>query len=193
MLHKFERKYLLVLISITGLAGCLNPDQKRALYNAQLDVFKKTDVYHQVQLSTQHSLRTWISSDLQGVQKLRKSNWKVDDAVFFNQKRDKCYLLLLIQHKDLKASQDEVDILYGTLENEQWTIYFSALPPYLFSRKSADGDNYEPVSLQTLSLLARDKILKNYYKRHRRINDAYVNSAYNDRLKKEQENFLHKK
>ncbi|KIO77108.1 hypothetical protein TH53_11290 [Pedobacter lusitanus] len=185
-------KYLLIFISITGLFACVNIDRMRALYDAQLDVFKKNDTYHEVQSVTHKTLKKWIAEDLQGVRILKKSDWKLDDAVFFNSKKDRCYLLLLIQDKDPKAELDYVYILYGAKENEQWTLYFSGLPTLVFPRKEGDDGKYQPVAMTTLSLLSKDEILKSYYKANRRINDEYVNKAYTAELKKKQQLFLQK-
>ena len=186
-------KYLLIFISITGFAACMNADHTRALFDAQLDVFKKNEIYKEVQSTTHKTLKKWIAEDLEGIRVLKKCNWKVDDAVFFNSKKDKCYLLLLIQDKSTKAELDYVYVMYGALEHAQWVIYFTGLSTMVFPRKEADDDQYTPVSLVTLSMLSRDEVLKHYYKANRHINDEYVNKVYTAELKKKQELFLQKK
>lgn len=186
-------KYLLIFISLTGFAACVNADRTRALFDAQLDVFKKNEIYKEVQSTTQKTLKKWIAEDLEGIHVLKSCNWKLDDAVFFNSKKDKCYLLLLIQDKNTKAELDYVYVMYGALEQDHWVIYFTGLSTMLFPRKEASDDRYEPVSLATLSLLSRDEILKNYYKANRHINDEYVNKVYTAELKKKQKLFLQKK
>ncbi|MBB5638783.1 hypothetical protein HDF26_000635 [Pedobacter cryoconitis] len=186
-------KYTLIFISITGFAACINADRIRALFNAQLDVFKKNETYNVVQSDTHKALKKWINEDLEGVHILKKCNWKLDDAVFFNSKKDRCYLLLLIQDKNKKAELDYAYLMYGALEHDQWVIYFTGLPTMVFHREKADNDQYKPISMANLSLLSRDKILKHYYKANRHINDEYVNKAYNTELKKKQELFLQKK
>lgn len=187
------KKYLLIFISITGLFACVNIDHRRALFDAQLDVFKKNDSYHDVQTSTNKSLKKWVAEDLRDIQVLKKCNWKLDDAVFFNSKKDRCYLLLLIQDKDTLARQDYVYVMYGALENEKWNIYFTGLSTMVFPRDKYSKDDHEPVSMAALSLLSREEILHDYYKANRHINDAYVNKAYTQELKKKQETFLKKK
>lgn len=187
------KKYLLIFISITGLFACVNIDHRRALFDAQLDVFKKNDSYHEVQTSANKSLKKWIAEDLRGIQVLKKCNWKLDDAVFFNSKKDRCYLLLLIQDKDTLAKQDYVYVMYGALENEKWNIYFTGLSTMIFSRDKYSKDEHEPVAMATLSLLSKEEVLHDYYKANRHINDEYVNKAYTQELKKKQETFLKKK
>ncbi|QNK63608.1 hypothetical protein H7F33_03635 [Pedobacter sp. PAMC26386] len=186
-------KYLLVFISITGLAACVNMDHRRALFDAQLDVYKKNTIYNDVLLSTNKTLKNWISEDLEGIHILKDCKWKVDDAVFFNKKKDKCYLLLLIQDKSPKAELDYVYVLYGALEDQQWTIYFTGLSTMVFPRNKYSKEEKEPVSMATLSLLSREEILKKYYKANRHINDEYVNKAYTGDLKQKQALFLKKK
>lgn len=187
------KKYLLIFISITGLFACVNIDHRRALFDAQLDVFKKNDSYHEVQTSANKSLKKWVAEDLRDIQVLKKCNWKLDDAVFFNSKKDRCYLLLLIQDKDTLAKQDYVYVMYGALENEKWNIYFTGLSTMVFSRDKYSKDEHEPISMAALSLLSREEVLHDYYKANRRINDEYVNKAYTQELKKKQETFLKKK
>ncbi|MBB5620428.1 hypothetical protein HDE69_001477 [Pedobacter cryoconitis] len=187
------KKYLLIFISITGLFACVNIDHRRALFDAQLDVFKKNDSYHEVQTSANKSLKKWVAEDLRDIQVLKKCNWKLDDAVFFNSKKDRCYLLLLIQDKDTLAKQDYVYVMYGALENEKWNIYFTGLSTMVFSRDKYSKDEHEPISMAALSLLSREEVLHDYYKANRHINDEYVNKAYTQELKKKQETFLKKK
>lgn len=187
------KKYLLIVISITGLFACVNIDHRRALFDAQLDIFKKNDSYHEVQTSANKSLKKWVAEDLRDIQVLKKCNWKLDDAVFFNSKKDRCYLLLLIQDKDTLAKQDYVYVMYGALENEKWNIYFTGLSTMIFSRDKYSKDDHEPVSMAALSLLSREEVLHGYYKANRHINDEYVNKAYTQELKKKQESFLKKK
>lgn len=186
------KKYLLIFISVTGLFACVNIDHRRALFDAQLDVFKQNDSYHEVQTATNKSLKKWVAEDLRDIQVLKKCNWKLDDAVFFNSKKDRCYLLLLLQDKDPLAKQDYVDVMYGALAKEKWNICFTGLSTMVFSRDKYSKDDHEPVSMATLSLLSREKILQDYYKGNRHINDEYVNKAYPE-LKKKLETFLKKK
>lgn len=186
-------KYLLIFISITGFAACANADHIRALYDAQLDVFRKNEIYTEVRSAANKTLKKWITQDLEDIHVLKSCNWKVDDAVFFNTKKDKCYLLLLIQDKNTKAELDYVYVMYGALEHNQWVIYFTGLSTMVFPRKEAGNDHYIPVPLTTLSMLSRDDILKHYYKANRHINDEYVNKAYTPELKKKRELFLQKK
>lgn len=193
MMNKHRKKYLLIFLSITGLFACVNIDHRRALFDAQLDVFKKNDIYHEVQIAANKSLKKWLAEDLRDVQVLKKSNWHLDDAVFFNSRKDKCYLLLLIQDKDTLAKLDYVYLMYGALEHEKWNIYFTGLSTMAFPRDKYSKDEHEPVPMATLSLLSREEVLQNYYKANRRINDEYVNKAYTQELKKKQETFLKKK
>ncbi|AMP97633.1 hypothetical protein AY601_0686 [Pedobacter cryoconitis] len=192
MLNKHRERYLLIIISIIGLFACVNTDRRRALFDAQLDVFKENDIYHDVQTTTNKNLKKWLSEDLKDIQVLKKSNWKLDEAVFFNSRKDKCYLLLLVQDKDTLAKLDYVYLMYGALEQEKWNIYFTGLPTLAFPRDKYSKNEHEPIAMPTLSLLSREEILQDYYKANRRINDEYVNKAYTLDLKKKQATFLKK-
>jgi hypothetical protein len=184
--------YLLIPFFVS-LAGCLNGQSKtKKMFEEQLNEVKGTKAYQDVQKSASDSLNQWLAAGLEEVQVLNDCNWKVDDAVFFNTKKDRAYLLLLLQDKDKEAELDYVYVMYGALENEKWNIYFLSLPNLVFPRERLSDDKHKPVPLEELSRLARQEILKGYYKGGV-INDEYVEKAYTEELRRRHTKFLNQK
>jgi hypothetical protein len=184
--------YLLVTILITT-TSCLNGQSKAAMFEDQLQEYKVTQAYNEVQEAAAKDLQQWISDNLEEVELLKECTWKVDDAVFFNTKKDRCYLLLLIQDNAKEAEIDYVYQMYAALEDGKWKTYFSALPNYVYLRERLNLPKYTSVPMETLSRLARQEMLKGYYGSNRTIDDNFVDKTYTPFLKKRHVKFLNKK
>lgn len=52
---------------------------------------------------------------------------KLDSVVFFNEKKDKC-LLLLLQKSISGLENDQIRIIQGTLEQNRWTFSYDRMP-----------------------------------------------------------------
>lgn len=178
-----------VFISTT----CCSSGQNRTeMFEDQLKEYKLTRPYKEVISSADHYLQQWIDEGVEDVKILKECKWKVDDAVFFNTKKDKCYLLLLMQDNALEAEVDYVYLMYGALEDHHWKIYFSSLPNYVYLRERLNLPKSTPVSMDVLSNLSREEFLKGYYKSGH-IDDSFVNNAYTNALKEKHLKFLNKK
>lgn len=184
--------YLLVIVFIS-ITGCLNGQNKINMFEDQLKEYKETEPYKQVQSAANSDLNHWIADGLEEVEILKECTWKLDDAVFFNTKKDKCYLLLLIQDKAKDAEIDYVYLMYGALENHKWKIYFSSLPNYVYLRERLKLPKNTPVPMEILSKLSRQEMLKGYYKSNGNIDDNFVEKAYTPLLKERHIKFLNKK
>lgn len=180
---------LLVLLLIC-LGSCRKAKDNLNVYNEQLPFLKETKVYKDVQERAHEELKKWLSIGLKEVRVLDDCNWKVDDAVFFNNLKNKCYLLLLLQDKAADAELDYVYVMYGALEHNKWTIYFVSLPSMVFPRNRFSKDKYKPIPLPILSQYAREEVLRDYYKAGGTINDAFIESNYTSDLKKRHQEFL---
>lgn len=190
------RKFIITCLFITGfvfLTACEHKKKENTMFEEQLKELKGTKTYQDVQVSAHSSLNEWLADGLEDVQVLNDCNWKLDDAVFFNSKKDRCYLLLLIQDKDPGAELDYVYVMYGALEHDQWKIYFDALPGLVFPRDRYSKDKNAPISLDTLSKAGREEALRGYYKADGSINDEYVEKVYTEDFRKRHEAFLKKK
>jgi len=163
------------------------------MFEDQLQEYKITQPYKEVQDAAAKDLKQWITDDLEEVELLKECTWKVDDAVFFNTKKDKCYLLLLIQDNAKEAEIDYVYQMYAALEEGKWKIYFSSLPNYVYLRERLNLPKNTPVPMETLSRLSRQEMLKGYYQGSGTINDNFVDKTYTPLLKERHIKFLNKK
>ena len=124
------------------------------------------------------------------VEVLVECPWKLDEAVFFNSRKDRAYLLLLIQDNLQKAELDYVYVIYAALEENKWQIYFAGLPNLVFPRASPA---MKPIEMDRLSVLAKAELAKNYLSGDGAIKDQFVDRAYTADLKKKHDKFLRKK
>lgn len=190
------RKFIITCLFITSfvfLTGCEHKKNENIMFEEQLKGLKSTKTYQDVQASAISSLNKWLADSLEDVQVLNDCNWKLDDAVLFNSKKDRCFLLLLIQDKDPKAELDYVYVMYGALENGKWTIYYDALPGLVFPRDRYSKNKNAPIPLDTLSKAGREEALRGYYMNNGSINDEYVEKVYTADFRKRHEEFLNKK
>ena len=183
---------ILLTIVLAVTTGCSTEQDKAKMFNDQLKKSKLTQSYKEVLSSARHNLQQWIADGVEEVQILKECKWKVDDAIFFNSKQDRCYLLLLMQDNAPDAEVDYVYLIYGAVENHEWKIYFSSLPNYVYMRERLKLSKNSPVPMDILSKLSREELLKGYYK-NGKIDDSFVNKAYTDDIKKRHLKFLNEK
>ena len=160
------------------------------MFEEKLTEYQKDPAYAAVQAEASKKLNEWIAAGLEDVQILKECIWKLDDAVFFNSRKDRAYLLLPIQDNLEDAELDYAYVMYAALEDGKWNIYFAGLPNFVFPRERFDN---KPISLDKLSELSRAELQKGYMDKNGKVNDAFVDKPYNDDLKAKQAKFLKKK
>ncbi|WP_158799334.1 hypothetical protein [Pedobacter sp. L105] len=181
--------FIIVYIFSTG---CEHKKNKEVMFEEQLKQLRGNKTYQDVLVTANKSLNKWLADGLEDVLVLNDYNWKVDDAVFFNSKKNRCYLLLIIQDKDLNATLDYIYVMYGALEHGKWTIYFEGLPGLVFPRDRYSKNKNAPIPLDTLSKAGREEALRGYYNNNGSINDEYIEKAYTEELRRRHEKFLNK-
>lgn len=149
-------------------------------------------VEQEVLKSANEKISSWLAEGVAGVQFLKNSNWKIDNEVFLNSKRDKGYLLLLNQDKDAEAELDYVQTLYAAKENGQWNIYLASLPNLVVPRQKENG-RFKANSLTVLSEVGKKEINSRYKNGGGTINDDFIDQEYTPDLKKNHDLFLAKK
>jgi hypothetical protein len=181
---------VLLALLLICFGSCRKAKSNLTAYNEQLTGLKGTKVYKDVQERANKDLKKWLSAGLEEAKVLNDCNWKVDDAVFFNSRKNKCYLLLALQDKAADAELDYVYVMYGALEHNKWTAYFVSLPSMVFPRDRFSKDKYKPIPFPVLSQYGRDEVLKDYYKADGSVNDSFIESNYTSDLKKRHREFL---
>lgn len=138
--------------------------------------------------SARNAVDLWLNNDVEGIQFLKNSNWKIDDKVFLNSRKDRGYVLLLNQDKDVNAELDYVQTLYAAKDSGQWVIYLASLPNIIVPRKKENGI-FKTNSLTELAELG-EKEIKNSTEG---INDDFIDQEYSADLKMNHHLFLAKK
>lgn len=179
--------YLLLLLMTMTTIGCARGADKERAFEKMLKAYKQDPAYNAVQAEAKSKLTEWIAAGIRDVQILKECAWKLDDAVFFNSRKDRACLLLPIQDNLKDAELDYVYVMHAAREDGKWHIYFAGLPNLVFQRK--DFGN-EPITLNKLSQLARAELLKSYLDSDGKVNDAFVDAAYTDDLRAKHEKFL---
>lgn len=139
--------YLIYLSFLLSIFAC-QQSSKLSCFKSSLESIKRQEIYSEV-----HTAAFKIIPSLKNVNHhsviadtsfIKK--WKIDDAIFFNSKRDKCLLLLLEQtSSDMKL--DQIEIVQGTLVNKVWRFSFSRLPEIpeitcTVNKEFMDGKNH---------------------------------------------------
>ncbi len=184
--------YLLIIV-FTSMTCCSSKQDKTKMFEDQLKDYIVTKPYREVVAAAGKCLEKWINEGVEEVQMLKECTWKIDDATFFNTKKNRCYLLLLIQDKAPDAEVDYVYLMYGALEGSKWKIYFSSLPNYVYLRERLKLPKSTPVPMKLLSKLSRAEMLKGYYHSNGDINNSFVNKAYTTALKERHLKFLNER
>lgn len=151
---------------------------------------KRTDslVNTEVLKSAKSAVNLWLTNDVEGIQFLKNSKWKIDDKVFLNSRKDRGYVLLLNQDKDVNAELDYVQTLYAAKDSGQWVIYLASLPNIIVPRKKENG-RFRTNSLTELAELG-EKEIKNSTAG---INDDFIDQEYTADLKMNHYLFLARK
>lgn len=126
---RISRYLLISAIYICTLSCIDNSSNKLSCYNDYLTSLKKEEVYSTILASVHKSIPTLKTPQNRVILQDTSFiiNWKLDDAIFFNSKKDKCLLLILEQtNKDLRL--DQIEIVQGTLVDKSWRFSLDRLP-----------------------------------------------------------------
>ena len=182
---------LLILLATTLLAGCSNHKQEVPVSVEPINKRSADKRYAELQKIAQEHIEGWIKLDIEDVRFLKACSWKIDDEVFFNTKKDRAYLLLLIQDNDVAAELDYVYVLYAAQEQQVWTIYFAGLPSFVIPRERLEKG--VKVSMDKLAEYGRQELRKGYFTPAGKINDTFVNETFSEELRRRHQEFLRKK
>jgi hypothetical protein len=94
----------------------------------------------------------------------QKVNWKVDDAVFFDKKKEKALLLLIVQPKDSLYPADYVKTIGAEKINGEWVFYYISYADIEYFRIK---NGNLPYSFVHLSKSGREEL----------INDGFISCS----------------
>jgi hypothetical protein len=119
---------IIIIGCIVMLNGCKNID-KIACNDILQQNIRKEKIYNEVMKSALIVLPNLKNKDgrIPYANSAFIVSSKIDSAIFFNEKKDKC-LLLLLQKTDSEQRVDQVRIVQGTLKNSIWEFSYDRLP-----------------------------------------------------------------
>lgn len=173
-------------------ASC-SAQHKKDCYNTQLDSLKATAIYGEVKNKALDSLQSWVNSGIMasGIPRLRnRLKWRIDDAIFFNQKKDRVIFMILESDTVLGSKADYIHFYLGIKKKQDWQFYFKSLPLMYIARKT---ENENAHNFEELSAIGVEQVLKEYYKSGTRIiKDSFFDYDIKD-LQEKHESFLNEK
>jgi hypothetical protein len=154
-------RYSFIIFIFTSCSA----QHKKDCYNTQLDSLKAKAIYGEVKSKALDSLQSWINSGItaSGIPPLRnRLKWKIDDAIFFNQKQTRVIFMILERDTVLGSKADYIDFFIGLKAKQDWCFYFKSVPSMYIARK-LDNES-TPHSFEELSAIGVEQVLKEYYK-----------------------------
>ena len=174
--------------------SCFSQNHKANCYANQLDSLKSTVVYADVKSKALDSLQSWIKSGIMasGIPPLRDGiEWKMDDAIFFNEKRTRVIFLILERDTVSSSKSDYVRFYFGVQTKQNWQFYFKSLPLMYIPRKPNDENRAQ--GFEELSAIGIEQVLKEYYKPAScTINESFFDYDIKN-LREKHESFLNEK
>lgn len=168
-------KILLFFFLFSALFGC-GQEARQKVFRTYLADLKTDNEYKIVKSRLKDSLQSWIDRGLYEVLFLKKVDWQIDDAVFFDKKKEKALLLILVRVKDAQFPDDYVKTIGAEKVGGSWLFYYVSYPVTLFRR--ADN-NEEKYSFHFLSEYARNDLNEDGFIKCSlgcKINYSYVDS-----------------
>ncbi|SHM49537.1 hypothetical protein [Mucilaginibacter sp. OK098] len=152
-------KFILMVAALISLIGC-SDSNKLSCYNDRLTTYKKEKLYVQLIKSAKKEIPLLNDEHGQNLFKVPSyiDSAMIDDAVFFNQDKNKC-LLFILQQTSNKLYLDQVLIIHGSYIKGEWEFMIDrlpAVPTIIYTvRKSGSRDHPIENSFKTLSEKAR--------------------------------------
>jgi hypothetical protein len=115
-----------------------------------------TREYAEIKAKLKDTLQSWIDRQLYQLLFYKKVKWQVDDAVFFDKKKEKALLLVIIQPKDSSYPADYVKIIGAEKINGNWAFYYASYADLDYNRNK---NGYRPYSPQILSKSSREDLM----------------------------------
>ena len=163
-----ENKVVLILFFLLFiLFSCKDEYSKRSDYFQLSQTLNEKDsltaVIHSAAIDT---IKSWINADLTYFHKfnqasLDEAEWKIDDFVLINTKKDKCVLSMLIR-LFYNPSQDDIYFILGEKYQGKWWFY-QGPDLVILQENYTDDKAMTALSFNTLSEIAQRNSLNWYY------------------------------
>jgi hypothetical protein len=149
----FKTFCLLFLLSAFVACGQKNPEKA---FQDYLNEIHSSRDYVETRTNLKDTIQSWIDRNIYELLFYKKVNWKIDDAVFFDAKKEKALLLLIVQPKDSLYPSDYVKIIGAEKINGSWEFYYASYADLYYNR---NRNGYRPYSLAILSKSGREDLM----------------------------------
>lgn len=187
---------LLLLLPIISIISCtLTVDKLQCLADKQNE-WKKNEIYNEVRSELNSTFQVWLNNDVASIRYYKKTVWKIDEAIFFNNSQTAAILLVLDQDTSRSSKMDDIHMIYSKKEGLKWEFFYKSMPSFSVERYYTGKKNpEEPYTFKELSDLAKIKLIESGYfmKRNCEINDSYIDNWYSKELEEKNIEFLNEK
>ena len=200
MIIKKINNYLLIVF-ILSLNSCKSQKDQHDCINATIENKELIPLFTEIRDGLKDTLKNWIYVEkYENVQGFLNDNWKIDEAVFINSKKDNAILLVLeqdttkyisvpsddgVSEKIIPTTLDYIKLIYANKEVGYWHYYYQTLPLYTARREEIVNGLSIPVTFEKLSFIGRRNVLYDYYKKGTcNVNDKFFKRWDVDKLKK---------
>lgn len=149
-----------ILIAFLLFTACSN-GTKSAIFRDYLNSITQDKEYAAIKDGLEDSIRSWIDRGLDPVQFFHHADWKVDSVVFFDKKKERAVLLVLVRTNSISHPLDYVKTIGAEKINGKWEYYYASYAVIECQRSSNNNSAY---SFSDLARIGRDEL----------INDGFV-------------------
>ncbi|MBK6482162.1 MAG: hypothetical protein IPG01_03280 [Chitinophagaceae bacterium] len=183
------------VIWITPSCSQMKEEKQLKCFHEEVEKLKPTFEYMNVMKNFQDTLNSWIERDIKAVRYLKREEWKISEAVFFNKDKSKCLLLYATIDPDTSAVHDEVQIVGAEKISNAWQFYIQSYPNVSFNRN--DLSSKQPFTADTMFYyVTKDLIDDGYFHKNScEINYSYIDSDiwFADWMRQKHQEFLQSK
>lgn len=163
-----------VLFLFLALTGCAQG--KQHVFREYLNTISRDSEYAVIRAGLHDSINSWINRGLDPLQFYKHTDWKIDSAVFFDSKKEKALLLILVMVKSSSFPMDYVKTIGAEKINGKWEYYYSSYAVIDCERSTNGGSAY---SFDALSRIGRNELISDGFVKcglRCRIDRNYVDS-----------------
>jgi hypothetical protein len=177
---------VLLLLSIFFGSCKTRKGQQRCITNYTKNI-RLSDDYKEIIKAAQDTVSNWENMNIRYAIALKRSVWKIDNIVLFNDNKTRAILFLLKIDKDSDAVLDFAKMLAAEKKEGIWYFYSVGMPTMGFNREGRlRPHTYEELSEGIMRKIIKGGLLK---KMKCQINEDYINGWFY-KLDKYHEDFL---
>lgn len=150
---KGEKIFIALLLFIA--TGC-GQSSKNSVFQKYLTETQKDKTWSEIRLLCKDSLQSWMDRGLYDVLFLKKQEWEIDSAVFFDKDKSKALLIVLVKVINGYVPVDYTKIIAAEKINNKWRFYYRS---YAITDLLRSDNNNKPYTFSQLSKSAREDLI----------------------------------